>query len=231
MMSPLTFKPCVWWSYEIARRDRNRSLLADRLTGDSASSIAPFVLDDGGGECLVGPVCAVVVPTSTSVWYGNTPWPEGPPGLFQTFFNSAAYRYTERRIDVDAALTVIGDMRSDSEVGDPEGDTAAVLREWKRDQPALIRRFDADRDGRISSTEWDAAREAASVEARSAIASATIQRTTVVQQPANGEIFIIAPMESNRLARREQLRAVGFLCAGIGFIVSCAYAAQWQWLQ
>ena len=36
---------------------------------------------------MVGPVCAMIVPTATNVWYGNTPWPEGPPGLFQTFFN------------------------------------------------------------------------------------------------------------------------------------------------
>jgi len=228
--SPLTFKPCVWWSYEISRRGRNRSLLATWLADDSATSIEPFILDDGDGTCMVGPVCAMIVPTATNVWYGNTPWPEGPPGLFQTFFNDGVYRYTERRIDLDAALTVLGDLRSGSALGNAEADAGAVLREWKRDQPALLARFDADHDGRISAAEWDAARQAATAEAQATVASTPIQRTTVIQQPANGEDFIIAPMDSEQLVRLEQRRALGFFSAGLGFIVLWAVASKWPWL-
>ena len=227
--SPLTSRPCVWWSYQIERRDKDRSLATTWLAGDSATSIEPFVLDDGDGECLVGPVCATIVPTTTNVWYGNTPWPEGPPGLYQTFLNSGAYRYTEKRIDVDAALTVIGDLRSRSEVGDAQADTGAVLREWKRDQVALLKRFDADRDGRISSAEWDAARKAADEQARTAIVTSKIERTSMIQQPVNDEIFVIAPMDSAQLARREQRRALAYFCAGLGFIFLSAAASIWPW--
>jgi len=36
-----------------------------------------------------------------------------------------------------------------------------VLRTWKQDQPMLLRRFDANRDGHIDDREWQTARQAA----------------------------------------------------------------------
>lgn len=226
--SPLTYKSCVWWSFEIERRDLNRSALSWSNV-EAETSITPFVLDDGDGECLVGPVCATIIPTSSNTWYGNTPWPEGPPGLYQTWLASGAYRYTEQRIDVDAWLTVIGELRSRSDIGDVATEAGILLKEWKQDQVELLRRFDADRDGRISTAEWDSARSTATAEAATTVIKDSIARNSVIQQPANGESFIIAPMDSNRLARRERIRAAGFLGFGVGFIVAWDYASTWPW--
>jgi len=224
--SPLTSKPCVWWSYEISQRDRNRSVGSAWTPVESATSIEPFILDDGDGRCLVGPVCATVVPSATAVWYGDAPWPEGPPGLFQTFFQSSRYRYTERRIDVDAELTVVGELRSRSEVGDVDQETAARLRAWKQDQPGLIARFDADRNGRIDASEWDQARGAAAAEARAAIATTAITRMTVIEQPTNGEAFIVAPMDANQLVGRERRQAMGYFAVGLVAILAGYFASR-----
>jgi hypothetical protein len=228
-MSPLSFKRCVWWSYEISQRDRNRSGSGSWRAVESATSIEPFVLDDGDGQCLVGPVCARVVPSETNTWYGDTPWPEGPPGLFQTFFQSSSYRYTERRVNIDTELTVVGELRSRSEVGDVDADIAARLRSWKQDQRSLLARFDADGDGRIDAAEWDKAREVATAESKATVASAPITRMTVIEQPTNGEAFIIAPMDGEHLVRRERIRAASFFAVGIGAIAAWSIASQWSW--
>jgi hypothetical protein len=230
-MSPLTFKPCVWWSYQVSERDRNRSVGRSWRTVENATSIEPFVLDDGDGECLVGPVCATVVPTVTNVWYGDTPWPEGPPGLYQTFLQSARYRYTECRLDVGAELSVVGELRSRSEVRDADAEAGALLKEWKQDQKALVARFDSNHDGHIDVTEWEAARQAAAGEAQTTVVKTAITRLTVIEQPANGEAFIIAPMDSDHLVRREQIRAACFFVAGIIAVVIGSYAAQLSWFE
>jgi hypothetical protein len=227
--SPLSFKPCVWWSYEVSQRDRNRSAGSSWRSLESATSIEPFILDDGDGQCLVGPVCARVVPSETNVWYGDTPWPEGPPGLFQTFFQSSSYRYTERRVNVDVELTVVGELRSRSEVGDIDAETVARLRTWKQDQRSLLARFDADGDGRIGASEWDNARETATAEARASVITTSITRMTIIEQPTNGEAFIIAPMDGERLVRNERVRAVGYFALGLATITLWSTASQWSW--
>ena len=227
-VSPLTSRPCVWWSYAVERRERNRSGASWRAV-ESATSIEPFILDDGDGQCLVGPVCARVVPSETNVWYGDTPWPEGPPGLFQTFFQSATYRYTERRLDIGAELTVVGELRSRSELGDVDAETVARLREWKQDQRTLLARFDSDGDGRIGAAEWDKARAAATAEAQASVVSSSITRLTVIEQPTHGEAFIIAPMDGEHLVRSERRRAAGFFALGLLAIAAWSVASQWPW--
>ncbi|MEI8255551.1 MAG: GIDE domain-containing protein [Deltaproteobacteria bacterium] len=224
--SPLTSRPCVWWSYQISQRERNRSIGGSWLQVETATSIEPFILDDGDGQCLVGPVCATVVPSATSVWYGDSPWPENPPGLFQTFLQSAKYRYTESRVDIGTELTVVGELRSRSEVGDADLETAARLRTWKQDQKVLIARFDADHDGRIDASEWDQARAAAAAEASAAVVATSITRMTVIEQPTNGEAFIVAPMDAAQLVGRERRRAAGFIALGLVAILTWYFGSQ-----
>ena len=42
----------------------------------SDTSVVPFILDDGTGQCLIDPRGAEVFPSATDVWYGSTEWPE-----------------------------------------------------------------------------------------------------------------------------------------------------------
>jgi hypothetical protein len=227
--SPLTSKSCVWWSFEVSQRDRNRRGGGTWRTVESATSIEPFVLDDGDGQCLVGPVCARVMPSATDTWYGDSPWPEGPPGLFQTYFQSASYRYTERRLDVGVEITVVGELRSRSETGDLDAETLARLRAWKQDQRELLARFDANGDGRIGADEWDRARATATAEAQSSVLSGTVTRQSVIEQPTQGEAFIIAPMDGERLVRSERRRAAGYFALGLCAVAAWSFVSRWPW--
>ena len=58
---------------------------------------------------------------------------------------------------------MLGQFRTHSSTGQRylQAEAAALLAEWKQDQPALVERFDRDRDGRVSLAEWEQAREEA----------------------------------------------------------------------
>src|SRR5215469_6079892 len=62
--APLSARPCVWWSYEIAEQERDARGNTRWHTVESAASVEPFALEDtDGNRCLVGPVSAEVTPT------------------------------------------------------------------------------------------------------------------------------------------------------------------------
>ena len=87
------------------------------MSSIGATSVAPFSLRDGDGECLVGPVGADVTPTSHETWYGDKPRPvclPAPEG--RGWSPDRDYRYTERVICTGVRLTVLGELRSRSAV-------------------------------------------------------------------------------------------------------------------
>lgn len=225
--APLSARPCVWWSFEVERRSRRSGTSEDRwVTVDSATSIECFLLSDGDGECLVGPVNADITPTHRDVWYGDSPRPDGPPSMPRPVLASGAFRYTERIIAAGAEVSVIGELRSHSETGDLAAATTAVLHAWKADQPELLRRFDANHDGRIDAEEWEAARQAAEDCARRESLGTRITRTTVIAEPVNGEPFLIAPLDTPALVKRERLHAALYFGLGIVCVVLCAWAIE-----
>jgi hypothetical protein len=70
--APLSGRPCVWWSYEIARDESERPGKSDWRTQEQATSVELFMLiDEDEARCLVGPVGAEITPTTRSVWYGE----------------------------------------------------------------------------------------------------------------------------------------------------------------
>ncbi|HEY1873160.1 MAG TPA: GIDE domain-containing protein, partial [Steroidobacteraceae bacterium] len=155
--APLSARPCVWWSYEIAHEERDSKGNRRWSTTDSASSVEPFALvDESDARCLVGPVKAEITPTVRNVWYGATSWPmTGPPESSSLLQQLGSWRYTERLLGVGARVCVMGEFRSHSEVGDVNGAIAAKLHEWKQDQQALLARFDLDHDGKLNDAEWE----------------------------------------------------------------------------
>ena len=52
---------------------------------------------------------------------------------------------------------------------------------------------------------------------------------TVIEQPTNGEAFIIAPMDGERLVRNERVRAGGYFALGLATIALWSIASQWPW--
>jgi len=218
-VAPLSSRPCVWWSFNVEEKETNAKGQTTWRSIDNASSITPFVLADADGECLVGPVNAEITPSIHDVWYGDSPSPGAPPNASRGFFNSDTYRYTERLLRVGDQLSVAGEMRSNSEIQSSDAAAAALLHQWKMDQATLLARFDQNHDGKIDAGEWETARRAAVAESRTDTLKSNIVRTSCIGEPTHGEPFIIAPMDSKHLVRREKLFAamffiVGVVCAG-----------------
>jgi len=224
--APLSSRPCVWWSYEIAHAECDSKGNRRWVTSDSRASVEPFALvDDDNSECLVGPVKAEITPTVRNVWYGSSSWPMTPPSEFDSvLLRQGGWRYTERLLGVGARVCVMGEFRSHSEVGDVNAAIAARLHEWKQDQQALLARFDRDHDGRLSAAEWEAARQAAASECQTQTLQSAIARVSVIEEPVNGEPFLIAPLSEAALERREKLFAGLYLALGFLSVLVCAWA-------
>jgi hypothetical protein len=224
LQAPLSGRPCVWWSYDIARDDSQENQVADWRSIESAASVELFMLsDEDGGRCLVGPVCAEITPTTSNVWYGSTPRPLSTPTAMAGI-RTGAWRYTERLLEVGAQLLVTGDLRSHSEVGDVTHAAQEKLRAWKADQQQLLQRFDHNHDGHIDQAEWDEARGAALQEAQAQTLVSGIARVSVIAEPANGEPFLIAPLSSAQLVGRERHYAALYFALGIAALYVCAWA-------
>jgi hypothetical protein len=225
--APLSGRACVWWSFQVEEEERERDGQQRREwhTIEKAASVELFTLiDEDGAQCLIGPVSAEITPTTLNVWYGEGPRPSGPPPSVAAPVRFGGYRYTERLLDVGAHLSVLGELRSHSEVGDAEHLAQEKLRLWKADQAGLLARFDRDHDGRIDASEWEAARAAALEESRAQVLSAKVERVSVISEPTNGEPFLIAPLSAAQLERRERIGAALFFAAGLGCVWLCAWA-------
>jgi hypothetical protein len=221
--APLSERPCVWWSYEVARRNHGSRDGTQWRSLERATSVQLFVLADTDAQCLVGPVNAEITPTTHDVWYGSDPWPGGPPGT-ASLLESPDYRYTERLLSPGDRLSVLGELRSRSELLSTEAAAGALLRKWKQDQQGLLERFDANHDGRIDAAEWEMARQAAERESGSSALATPVTRLSVISEPSNGEPFLIAAMDARQLERRERLHAMLFLGAGLLCTLLCAWA-------
>lgn len=224
--APLSGLPCVWWDYRIEHRTSNGNNSKSWQVIDRASSVAPFSLSDGDGECLVGPVGAEVTPSSHQTWYGDTPRPACLPGLEGRGWRPECdYRYTERVIGPGTHLTVLGELRSRSMVDSIEREVGKVVVDWKRDQAALLARFDRNHDGQLDAAEWEAVRAAAREQVEASLGS-TQERVSVVGQTTHGEPFLIAPLDGQGLVRREKHRAALALTASVALALLTAWAAQ-----
>jgi hypothetical protein len=222
--APLSGRPCVWWSYDIAHDDGEQSGRSNWRAVEQAASVELFMLvDEDEARCLIGPVRAEITPTLRSVWYGEEPRPLGPPPAIAPPLRYGAFRYRESLLEVGAPLSVLGELRSHSETGDLDRATLEKLRAWKQDQAALLARFDTNHDGHLDGAEWEAARASAAREARGQLLASDIARVSVISQPSNGEPFLIAPLTPAQLVRRERLLGFFYLLLGLAAVYLCAH--------
>ncbi|HET7201866.1 MAG TPA: GIDE domain-containing protein [Steroidobacteraceae bacterium] len=228
-LAPLTQRPCVWWRYRISKKVESGSGRHRRRrwqTVASGRSSLPFLLDDGTGQCIVNPDGAQIVTTETTTWYGHTPWPTTAPGGSGPWFSGGRdYRYVEERIYEHERVHALGDFRSSASntERDLQAGQAALLSEWKQDQPELVRRFDEDRDGRIDLAEWDQAREAARRTVYERQAERPERVTLHVLSKPDDQLFLLASLPPGDLVKRYRRRA---LLAFAGFVVA-VYALGW----
>ncbi len=229
---PLSGIPCVWWRYRVEQRRRRNG--RGQLPVSDTSQV-PFLLDDGTGQCLIDPRGANVFPGVTDVWYGPEEWPRGPPppnpggllGWLSRAFASGDYRYIEHRLPLNEHVYAIGAFHSVGGVGavDTEAAMTEVLREWKKDQPALLARFDTNHDGTLSHAEWERARAAARQQVIEAQAAEMPRPTVhVLTEPGDGRAFLLAASDGESLAQRFRARAF----AGVGGFVAASAALTWM---
>jgi hypothetical protein len=223
---PLTHLPCTWWRYKIEeRRSSGRSRGWNSI--DSGTCEAPFILDDGTGQCLIDPRGAQVFPRAKTVWYGGTEWPEVRIPDGQGFFGKLAdalipngsYRYTEYRLELHETVCALGAYRSLGGVSieSPDRAVAELLREWKQDQKTLLERFDTNHDGILESDEWDRARAAARQQiVDGMVVEPQAPGLSVLSKPADGRAFLLSASDGRSLAQRLRRNAMVGAAACVG---------------
>jgi hypothetical protein len=222
-VAPLSGLPCVWWLFRIEqRRGSGRNQRWETI--DHGVSTVPFRLADETGECLVDPAGADVRPGNEDCWRGTEPWPRSAPLTGRQLLGWGDYRYTEHRIVAGAHVSVIGDFRTlgGVSVSDVTGEVMALLADWKKDQKALLQRFDANGDGVLSQDEWERARTAARTLIEQRAPAAAAPTANAVVRPSDGRPYLIAASDLRKVAGRSRLAAALLLA---GFLVAVSALA------
>lgn len=231
LAAPLTKLPCVWYRFRIEeqRRGGKRN---DWVTVEQGEHDGPFLLDDGTGVCLIDPAGADLSCRSRDLWYGHARQPSGAVGQSWNLFRKR-YRYREERISSGEPLYALGHFETPRR-GAAEQERLArhLLRTWKRD-PERMASFDTDRDGRVSTEEWEAARAKAD-----RLASEAEQRLqTEPPLPRLGATndprhpFVVSTHGEGDLVLRLRFSAFGqiavflVLASGVGIAVSAHFGA------
>ncbi len=176
--------PCIWYHYVTYRKTSdNKWVECARGASDSL-----FGVDDGTGRVLVDPERAEVITTHCHTWY------EGD------------YKHVEEQLFPSDRIYVLGDFATMGGAGSDlslKDDVAALLAEWKRNQPMLLERFDLDKDGQIDLQEWDLARRAAQREVEKQHRDIRQQPGIhVMRAPADGRHYLIANLSPQQLHRK-----------------------------
>ena len=169
--SGVTGLPCVWCHYEIYEKSgRDEQLL------EAEDSADPFLLTDATGQCVIDPEDGEVITSRKRAWTeGNR-------------------RYVEWLLLPQDPIYAIGEFTT---VGGADGalelyaDVGALLAEWKKNQPELLKRFDLNRDGKIDLREWELARRQARREVEAQQRNIGVG-TNLLRKPADGRLFLIS---------------------------------------
>ncbi|MDE2196340.1 MAG: hypothetical protein KGJ56_04055 [Gammaproteobacteria bacterium] len=222
IIAPLTGTRCLWWACKIEERGTGSKGRGAWQLVSHRSSDDLFCMDDGTGQCVIDPEGAEVFPSLRQVWYGDTPDPIGGPKLGSLGIGSR-YRYEEQRIHDGDPLYALGYFHTQgggASAADINEEVRQLLVEWKKDQAALLRRFDKNHDGQVDMQEWDLARTAARQQVLES------EREAVMRPPVNllarapdGRPFILSDVPQKKLEGRFRLWAAACLAA---FLVSGA---------
>lgn len=216
ILAPMSRREVAWWSLRVEKRSGDRWKQVSFETSD-----ALFYLRDATGVCIVDPDGANITTPHKRTSRGGRPSVTLIGGLGGL---GGEYRYHERLLLPGDHLFVIGQFRTHSgiEHWDHDEEMAERLRDWKRDQDALLQRFDANRDGKIDLQEWELARRAARDEVRREHREMSVQPgVNVIGAPADRRPFLIAAARQDPFTRHLRRRA---LASSIGALASGAIA-------
>jgi len=169
-----------------------------------------FMMNDGSGECVVDPAGAKLVSERVKKW------------------RAGDFHYTERLILPGDPLFVLGEFAtSGSTVSehDVEFQVGQLIGAWKKDMPALLKRFDLDGDGCFSEQEWELVRRQARRDVEAELARNPPQPQNIVAKPRDERPFIISAKSRQRLERGLTLWAwIHLSCFLLGATLLVAWA-------
>jgi hypothetical protein len=211
LISKLRVLPCLWYRYRIEQRESENKW----KTVDSGESNDSFMLRDDTGECVVDPEQAEILTRHRDQWLDGD------------------YRYTEWKLIEHDSLYVIGQFRTQGGSSlqfNTREELNALLAEWKKDMPALLKRFDLDNNGTLDMQEWMLARSAAKREVAKSMREAQAQADIhIISRPRAGELFLISNLDQDKLSRRYLLWSWAHLLiffgslGGIGWVLQSAH--------
>jgi hypothetical protein len=183
LVSKFNLLPCLWYRYKVEQPDSEKNWKIIE-SGESHDS---FVLRDDTGECVVNLEQAEILTQHRDQWVKD------------------GHRYTEWKLIVPDQIYVIGQFRTQSGAleFDTKAELNALLTEWKKDMPALHKRFDLNNDGALDMNEWLLARQAAKREITRKMREAHAQPDlNIIAKPNDGKLFLISNFASEKLSRR-----------------------------
>ncbi len=197
VFSQLKKMPCLWYRYTVEVRDAEK----DWKIEDKGESDDSFLLRDQSGVCVVDPEQAEISTCHCDCW---------------TLDN---HRYTEWKLLAGDKIYVLGEFRTKNctwEFNCNE-ETKTLLASWKLDMPALLRRFDLNKDGMLDMNEWQQVRDAAGLEvAKLQRELQTIPDVLMIGRPQDGRLFLISNLTLAKLSRRYLVWGGVHLCIFLG---------------
>jgi hypothetical protein len=169
IIAKLSGLPCVWYRYKIEQQVKTHYKGHTQTRWDvieKDESTETFWLQDDTGRVVIDPEGADVTPRHKDSWrsssnLGSMARPVNVTSFIASHTGHGTYRLTEERINPGERLYALGLLKSVSSytsqptVGE---DVREMLKDWKKDQPTLLQRFDLNKDGKIDETEWRLAR-------------------------------------------------------------------------
>jgi len=215
IIAPLTGLTCTWYSYNIeeSRRSGKNTQWANVENGKSEEL---FLIIDDTGQCVIDPDGASVTTVEKDVWYGAAPRPGRGPKATGGLLSSGRYRYTEKRLRPKESLYAIGlfsTVGGAGDVFDPGGDVRDILKQWKQDTEALMKRFDSNKDGEIDMQEWQTVRAAAlqEVMANHGERKAEVPVNMMARTRDKRRPFLLSALPQHSLIRRYQFYSVALI--------------------
>ena len=99
-----------------------------------------------------------------------------------------------------------------------------LIAEWKKDMPALIKRFDLDASGRISDQKWERVRTQARRDVEAGLAGNPPQPQNEISKPGDERPFIISARSRRQLQKDMTIWAWIHLCC---FLFGVTLLAAW----
>jgi len=170
IVSPLTGATCTWYEFKVEER-RQSGKKSEWVTVRKGISDELFLIKDETGQCIIDPEGAHVTVSNKNVWYGGSSNPMGNSTSSRKKRNfltgllvSNKYRYTEKLLHSGETLYAIGLYKTVGGAGahfDVNEDVRELIREWKTDTEAMMKKFDTNGDGEIDLNEWQRVRDEA----------------------------------------------------------------------